>query len=209
MNCSTRSRLSRSWRSAAICSLLALLSACSALGPKPPPSGIDYSQQQRQLAALDQWQLQGKLGIRLPEDAASAYIDWRQQPRSYEIQLSGPLGQGATRISATPDGVTLARAGEAEISAPSAEELMYRTLGWWLPMSDLHYWVRGIPSPTAPTGVMERNENGTLHSLTQSGWLISYLSYQAIPPFLLPARLAISRADIKATLIIKNWQLPQ
>ena len=188
----------------AICFLwLILLAGCS-LHPREPAAVVSSNPQQ--LYALRHWQLRGKLGLRLPDQSGSALLTWKQSGDDFDIFLSGPLGRGSTRITAQGGTVSM-QTDESTVSAGSPEELMQQTLGWWLPVSNLHYWIRGVAVPDLGIAAITRNADLTLASLDQSGWLVAYDSYQAVPPYLLPERVTVERGDIRATLVIKQWQL--
>jgi outer membrane lipoprotein LolB len=189
--------------------LTLLLSGCAL------QSRTDYTQNlaehQRQLAALSHWQLSGKLGIRAPSDSGSASLNWRQDGRRYRIDLSGPLGQKRMLINGRPGRVTLAQAGQKTRSAASAEELIAQVANWNLPVTQLGYWVRGLPSPSSPIEQIQKDERGLITELQQGGWHISYAGYAAQPlngaSLPLPQKIIAQYADLRLTLIARSWQL--
>lgn len=212
-----------SLRPALLAGIVLLLSACasqmpdqsSQLPPIPAAPSIQtqWKDYQQLLGSFGFWNVEGKLGIRTPNDSGSAYLNWKQQPEQFAIHLSGPLGQGSIWIRGDNTQVSLERSGEETLYAPSPEQLMYNAMGWWLPVSDLHYWVKGIPAPDTPIENQQRNDDGTLLSLTQNQWQLSYSRYQQSKGWYLPTKViaqyrpAGQQDAIKLTLIIKNWQL--
>jgi Outer membrane lipoprotein involved in outer membrane biogenesis len=52
--------------------------------------------------AENQFQLQGKIGVRTPQQSGSAFFTWVQQQEEFDIELTGILGAGKTQISGTP-----------------------------------------------------------------------------------------------------------
>ena len=172
--------------------------------PAPPPIVEQWQQYQALLNAIDQWQLQGKLGVRLPDHSGSVYVNWRQQQGDYAIHLSGPLGQGTTWIRGNDSSVELENS-DGKIRAATPEQLMLDSLGWWLPVSDLHYWIRALPAPSASAATLQRNADGTLAQLQQAGWTLLYSGYQAVEGWPLPGRVVARRDDISLTFIIKSW----
>ena len=50
--------------------------------------------------ADNQFQLQGKIGVRTPQQTGSAFFTWVQQQEEFDIELSGILGVGKTRFLA-------------------------------------------------------------------------------------------------------------
>ena len=201
--------------------LLAALLGCSTQPPLTPPTltppTIDtWDRYHARLQGLQHWQLNGKLGVRIAEEGAespprggSAYLHWQQHPDDYAIRLSGPLGQGTTWIKGSPAGVYLEQAGQAPLRADTPEALVSQTLGWDLPISDLFYWVRGIPAPRAPVAGLEKNDSGSLSQLEQSGWQLAFSRYNAVGPWQLPGKIVAVRGGLRLTLIIKDWAIEE
>ena len=183
--------------------LLLWLAGCSTLQP-PAPAPLPALDG----PLLDNWALQGKLGIRQGQRADSATLNWQQQQQHYEIRLSGPLGQGAVAISGEPNQVQMVISGEAEpILATTPEQLMQSQLGWSLPLSQAHYWVQGRPAPRFPTAPLPGG-NG----FSQLGWEVEVLRVVSIElpdggTINLPNRLRLQYGDLRITLLIAQWQL--
>ncbi|GAB3092653.1 outer membrane lipoprotein LolB [Aestuariicella hydrocarbonica] len=181
--------------------------------PAAPSALTQWDDYRTVLGNIAHWQVQGKLGIRVPDHSGSVYFNWKQLPEQFAILLNGPLGQGSTWVRGTDNQVSLEQAGQEARFAATAEQLMYNTLGWWLPVSELNYWVKGIPAPNQPVNQSIHYEDGTLQTLQQNGWDISYPRYQQIDGWQLPGkvvarhRLADQDSDIKLTFIINQWQL--
>jgi len=181
---------------------------------KPPiaPQLSDWDEYQQVLQGIEHWQVQGKLGIRLPNDSGSLYFNWLQHPENFAIHLSGPLGQGASWIrggSPTNNSqqVSLERGKQPPVYADNLETLMQGTLGWSLPVSELHYWVRGIPAPDTPIEQIDHDDSGRLLSLQQQGWKLRFERYKTINSWPLPGKLIAEREPLKLTFIIKSWKL--
>jgi len=188
--------------------LLVLLTGCAHRLPSPPQ---DWSTHSVRVQNLSHWQITGKLGVRIPGDNGSANLRWQNQERQYTLDLSGPFGQGRLLIRGKPGRVTLQQPGEAPLMADSAEDLIYQTTGWTLPVMHLAYWVRGVPAPHHPVARLELDESGRLAELQQAGWHIQYQNYQTVPAgnslLQLPGRVTAEYGDIRLTLIIRQWQL--
>ena len=192
--------------------LLALIAGC-ARQPRQPPEPIDSWEQHRRAAEqLESWQISGKLGVRLPDDNASARLRWRQENEQFRIDLSGPLGQGRMVIRGDGHSVRLIQTGSEPLEAASADELVWQATGWLFPASDLIYWVRGIAAPGGDYRVVEYTPEGLLKTLEQDGWIIYLSRYQRseqlatdIP---LPGQLIAEQQDTRLTLIIHQWKQP-
>lgn len=188
--------------------LLLGLQGCALFQPPatPPPAGtqVSWPNHVRSLTLLQQWQIQGKIGVRTRDDAGSAYIDWNQAQDSFYITLSGPLGQGTTIISGNPTGARLQQSDGTWI-AESPDQLVQEHTGWEIPINNLLYWVKGMPAPGGKP-VSTHNSLGTLATLEQDGWRLIFDQYSPQLGTLLPCRIRIQKDQLQVTLIIKRWQ---
>lgn len=182
---------------------LIIMSGCVSPPPMPPSSTDTLANQQ-----LQNWQIDGKVGIRVNGDAGSAYIQWEQQGDAFRIKLYGPLGQGTTWITGNTQLITLQQPGKDPISAPTAEELMQTALGWSLPVNDFSHWIKGSPAPDQPTQNSGHNADGQLNRFHQSGWDIEYPRLALQQFWHLPQKIIATNPAAKITLIIKEWTLP-
>ncbi|CEA00312.1 outer membrane lipoprotein LolB [Pseudomonas saudimassiliensis] len=157
------------------------------------------------VAPLTHWTLQGKLGVKAPQESGSGTLFWLQQHDQYDIRLSGPLGRGATRIQGSDRGVTLEIAGHPPASAASAESLLEQQIGWRLPVEHLLWWVKGLPAPDSPSR-LQLNPDSQLARLAQAGWTVEYSRYQQVGGLTLPQRLQLSGHNVLLTLVITRWE---
>lgn len=185
--------------------LTLLLAGCARQPLKPIDS---WEAHQKRIVAVENWRISGKLGARFPENSGSARLRWLQQGQHYRIDLSGPFGQGQTRITGTPNSASLRQSGEAPIEADSAQELLWQTTGWLIPVEQLLYWVRGIPDPHSQPTHWQKTSAGLLAELTQKGWHLKYEDYTLVnETWHLPTRIVATRDDIRLTLVIYDWSL--
>lgn len=185
--------------------LAILFSGCA----RQPLQPVDSWEEHRaQISALQNWQINGKLGAKLPEDSGSARLRWHQEPENYRIDLSGPFGQGRMIITGEPGLVKLRQSGEAPLEAASAEELIHQSTGWRLPVDQLLYWVRGIPAPDSRPKAMKKTAQGLLAELEQEGWQLNYSEYRLVDNrWLLPERIVARHREIRLTLVIHQWTI--
>lgn len=188
------------------------LSGCSHLTSNEQVAGTgkpsSWQAHKQVIAPLDAWQINGKIGIRSSQDSGSAVLFWLQRQDYFDIRLSGPLGQGSTRLTGRPGAVSLDIANRGTFQAHSAQALMQQQLGWSLPVEHLLWWVRGLPAPHSKSQV-QLNSDSLLESLEQNNWRIEYLSYRTEDSLQLPERIKLSGADLNITLVIKQWQARQ
>jgi outer membrane lipoprotein LolB len=199
--------------------LLLFMSGCS--GPTRKPVTLSTNQSWSvhlaQVVAVKDWQTKGKLGVKVPNDGGNASIRWQQQPGQYQIDLAGPLGMGKMIINGYQNKVTLNKGGNTPQTAKSAEELLAKNLGWAIPVTQLAYWVRGIPAPKTKPSHFSFNEQGLLSELEQAGWTITYGDYLTVNALTanytqaenlsLPGRIHAQYKDIELTLILREWTL--
>lgn len=194
-------------RALGILGLAALLAACAVTPPRGAPGDAERAWRTRQaaLTALTDWSFTGRIGITLGDQGWHASLYWRQQAESYDIQISGPLGQGVGMLHGGPEGVLLRTSDHKERRAMDAESLLYAQFGWWVPVSGLRYWLRGLPDPqqAAQTTL---DDNGRLTQLQQAGWEIRFTRYAQLADLALPDRLTLSNDRMKVKLIVDAWR---
>ena len=168
--------------------LIALLAcACSSVELKPP-STVEFD-------------LAGRIAARYGNDAFTGNLTWRHAQSGDEMLISTPLGQGVARIVRQGEAVQLTTAEGKQYSAPDAESLTERTLGFRLPLEGMADWVRGRPSPDGPARV-DQAPDGRLRTLEQRGWKVDYLGYEGNRPSLM--RLGHQGVDLR--IAITQWR---
>lgn len=192
-----------------------LLAACSTVPtqlPPTPPADIEQQQSRwlehsEQVGALTHWQLFGKVGLRTADLARSANITWRQEGEHFNINLSGPLGAGATELTGTSASVQVRIAGRGEFHTDNPEQLLREQTGWDLPVTTLLHWIKGVPSPQQDA-TFDLDEWGRLRHLQQAQWELKYPSYQQQETLWLPQKITLYHDEIILTLVIKGWSYP-
>lgn len=152
----------------------------------------------------NQFNLQGKIGVRTPQQSGSAFFTWAQQQDQFDIQLSGILGIGKTQIFGQPGQVELNSSRTGKISAASAEELLEQATGWQAPISYLVDWVQARPA-TAQAQVSTDQQQRPIQFIEQD-WVVD-LSYH--DQQLLPYRLILKQAletgkENRITMLIQD-----
>src|SRR5690606_1965932 len=119
---------------ATLLAILTLLAGCAAQQPRELTQGLGNPAQWQahkvQISQIDGWQITGKLGLKTPDDSGSATLQWLQRQSYFDIRLSGPLGQGASRLTGRPGATELEIANQGRFSAESPEALLEQQLGW-------------------------------------------------------------------------------
>lgn len=183
-----------------------LLTSCANMAPPAIPSSIPFEKREPKMVQIHSWTLQGKIAVQTAKDAGSATIDWSQHQRSYTIAMTGPLGANALHLKGKPGLVILTDSSGKQISASSPEELLANAWGFHLPVSNLNYWIRGLPVPGLPAK-SSYDTSGHISELSQGGWTISYLSYTTVKGTDLPSRMSLIAPGMKVKLIIYTWKI--
>jgi len=89
-----------------------MLAACAGPGIRPGSDDREH------------WQLSGKIGLRGPQLAESAYLNWRQCGDTFDIRISGPLGQTVAKIDGHGAQLRLWFEGREPVSTSDPEALM-------------------------------------------------------------------------------------
>lgn len=184
------------------------LSSCTTITPTSSVSATKISWKERQLTLnrLQNWQLNGKIGVQTARDSGSASVDWKQNHQQFIISLSGPLGSGGLKLTGHPGIVTLDTSDGKHFSANSAEQLLSKQWGWNLPVSHLNYWVRGLPAPSsAYTSQLDSSQR--LSELVQQGWHVQFMSYTRSGNIDLPDKISITSPTLKTKIVIYDWKL--
>ncbi|MEA3141684.1 MAG: outer rane lipoprotein LolB [Gammaproteobacteria bacterium] len=177
------------------------LAGCATTRPAPPRTPWD--QRLIELRRAGGWQLEGRAAVAVGTQGWQATLHWRQSGMIAEVNLSGPFGIGALALKQGPDGLSLN-------GAPPSEAVMAQLqdkLGFDFPLDNLHYWLLGIPNPAAAYE-LTRNAEDRAKTLSQAGWSVVYDRYLPVQGDVLPARLVLSREDVRVRIVIDRWDWP-
>lgn len=160
----------------------------------------------RSAGALTHWELSGKLALRSPSGNTSARVLWQQSRDDSDIRLYGPFGAGSTRIEVRDEAATLTK-GDDAWQADSAASLAREVLDLELPVDELRYWVRALPSPSLPVTERRNSSEGLLSYLEQAGWQLQFDRYRRENNTFLPGKITASQGQTRLTLVINRWKL--
>ena len=194
-----------------------LLAGCASVPELPPVADPQATWQARQarLGDLAAWELRGRLVLRAEDEGAHASLHWVRRGEAHRLSLAGPFGGGRVRVTFDAQRAELREANGNVHYDESAQGLLARTTGWWLPVEDLNFWVLGLPAPGSRART-ELDARGRLRLLEQQGWRIEFLEYAVVNGYELPRRLFVRRtadaaADhgrLEARIAIEHWTLP-
>lgn len=176
-----------------------VVAACARLPTRPVSP---WAQRERELQGWQAWQLEGRVAAALGTQGWQATLNWQQDDQTSRVRLAGPFGLGAMSIVQSPDGLSLNGAPPTD----AILEQLHAQIGFDLPFQQLHFWLLGVPDPSLPSDLQE-NPQGRLQQVSQAGWLVSYDGYQDVAGDVLPARLVLTRPNVRVKVIIDHWAL--
>lgn len=194
----------------------AVLAGCATTAPV----GVPYAKAPSQLAArwhrhkaaldaISQFTLNGRVAAK-GSFGLSGSLYWRQNGHHFRARFSGPFGAGAVDIAGDAYVVQI-RSGKKRYVTSDPQSFLLKQFGWTLPLQGLRYWALGLPAPeavgAAPAKLM-LNPDGTLRSVSQSGWILDYLAYQSAGPnaaYRLPKTLVMHGSNTEFRVIIDRW----
>lgn len=189
--------MQQTWILAVLMSSSLLVSGCQSFKPK----AITLPQNSQ---AQTQFNLQGKIGIRTPEQTGSAFFSWAQQDDQFAIELTGILGVGKTIIEGKPGEVMLNSAKTGQIRAATPEELLKQATGWQAPITHLVSWVQARPA--TPTAQVQHDTAGRNSQIMEDGWQVS-LNYEGdaqLPNKLVMLQNLDNTQQNRITMLIQN-----
>lgn len=175
-----------------------LLSSCASLRPAMHPAGWPA-----RLAVLQRsahWEMQGRAAVAIGSRGWQASVDWRQCGMNTVVHLAGPMGVGATVLRLAADGLSI---NDAPPSRDDAAAMQQR-FGFDLPVSNLRFWLLGVPDPDSPFRVSFNLQNRAAQ-LAQAGWQIEYLRYRPFDGDWLPGLLVLRGEGVRVRIIIDRW----
>jgi outer membrane lipoprotein LolB len=170
-----------------------------------PNTQTSESHSKKQATTVSAWEISGALSAKKQNKGWSASLYWLQQgPNTYQIRLFGPLGGGAIIIEKKGATITYVD-GSKKLTADNADNLFQQQTGLRLPVSDLYYWVRGLPAPGQVTS--SEYEGGYLARLRQAGYDIDYTRYVSVSDVRLPETIRLQGHGTVIKLVIKHWKI--
>jgi len=189
--------------------------SCATPLPRPPANQLERLWQAREsaLSPIQYWELRGRLAVLVDGRGGQASLTWKRNAAQHDIRLNGPFGRGAVRVTQNETGARLLDSEQRVFHAVNAEALLYDYTSWRLPLTNLNFWVRGIPVPDLPSR-QELDDAGRLLTLHQQGWLVQYQGYAQSGIHELPSRLTLTYTvnpenldtpPMEVRIVIDHW----
>ncbi len=191
--------------------ILTLLSffivACSTLPATNAPLNqtLTWPERQAALQQIQSWHINGLISVRNNQQQQSANVIWKQNGQDYTISIWGPLGFGGLILEGQPGFVRLTEDNGQKLTASTPEELMSKTSHWILPVSNLYFWIRGIPAPHTPAQ-LQFDQYHHLQILNQQDWKIFYQRYTGVQDIDLPSVIILSHPPLLIKIVMSQWK---
>ena len=187
--------MSRWW-----CVVLVAVMTAGCAGPlRAPESGLRPDP-----GALTRWSASGRMAIASNGEGGSGSFDWAQDGGTTRLDLRGPLGTGAVRLTLTPESLSLADGSGQVLDASAAEADLRSRLGTDLPWGELRYWLLGLPAPGQPAAVQDASA-APWRVIEQAGWRLSYESFAEAQGYSLPQRFTAERPSVRVRVVVDRW----
>lgn len=189
--------------------LLLLFATGCAIQPPVSDAALSSAWQQNKLKLeqVHNWNLSGRIAIRLQKDNSSASLSWQQKGQDYVIRIIGPFGRGTLELEGNREGVTMRDADNQLLHARDPETLLENYLGWQVPLTGLNFWIRGLPDPGMEIKTLLLDAQSRISELSQADWQISYGHYMQADELSLPQKLELQNQQLKVKVFIRQWEL--
>ena len=193
-----------------ITALLLLAFVFSGCARAPVESRIipSWDTRRDELMRLDSWDLKGRIAVRTQNESGSGSLFWVQRRDMFDIRVIAPLTGRVYELSGGAGSVTLRTPDKNTLQAEGAETLLRQTEGWYFPVSELIYWIRGLPAPALQVDSLLLDEENRVSALNQGGWSIRYKNYLRTGANSMPARLDLENEHVRVRLSVREWNLP-
>jgi len=187
--------------------LVLLISGC-ALQRQVPGTNVAWDTRRGELAAIDGWDLRGRIAVKSADGGGQGRIDWQQRREEAQLSVSGPFGLGAWQIRFNEREIFVTD-GSGEVAASyagpdAADRFLEAQLGWSFPAVSARYWLLGIPAPGLP--YRERyDDDGWLIAIEQQGWSVRYEGFSERETHWLPRKISVENDSGRLRLVLDEF----
>ncbi|MBS1270667.1 MAG: Outer-membrane lipoprotein LolB [Gammaproteobacteria bacterium] len=203
-----------------------LLAAGCTVAPLRPPADNPreaWNRRMQAMKAVDEWALRGKLAVKTNKRGDTVNMYWRRDQGDHNINLYGPMGAGRVVLILDEQGAVLKDGKDKTYYDDSAEDLLYRVVGWRVPFEPMQHWVLGVAAPDSRYEA-KLDDWGRLAVLTQNGWKIRFLDYRYHDGQDMPRKMVMNTLPgsepivggevgendtIQVKAVIRRWDWPQ
>jgi outer membrane lipoprotein LolB len=174
-----------------ICISLLILSSCTMFYDVSIDKPAGYVQPQ---VVEPNFNISGRFFIKTAHKNNYGNFTWDKLQDNESLAFRTPIGQTVAQITIESGVATLAHKDKV-YSGEDLDTMMQNHLGFTLPMSQLHYWIKGVPLPNVP--ITKKLTSG----FVQLGWDVEYLQWHD-PNH--PHIIKCSKEDLVIKLLIEK-----
>jgi outer membrane lipoprotein LolB len=180
-----------------------ILTGCTHIAPKSNQY-IAWQQRQTDLQNYNKWNIAGKLSVTRNNNKRDiASFTWQQDQQAYALKISAPLNLHTVTITGNKNQAEFCQSGKKCIKNHSIDKLFFDLLGWSLPFSNLHCWIKSLPAPTKTSG-NQFDVYGHLIAFKQYGWLVQYADFKKTTLYDLPSVIKLQNQDFSIKIKINS-----
>lgn len=191
-----------------IFSMLLIIYGCALKPPVAVPEN-NWQQQQQQLYSIDQWQVEGRIGVKTIDQGFTANLNWQHQPDNQQLRIYGSFGKTYAEINQNADFAILKISADETYQSTDIESLVHKVLGYSLPVDQLEYWIMGLPAP-GNDSALTFDKLGYPETMNYQQWKVSYNNYQRFGTFgdhYLPTKITLTDGEVTLKLSLRNWSM--
>lgn len=186
--------------------LLVFLSAC-AQAPVENRRIPSWDARMDELMGMETWNLKGRIAVRTRDESGSGSLHWTQRRDEYDLRVIAPFSGRVYELSGAAGTVSLRAPDNRVLQAGDAESLLQQAAGWRFPVSEMVFWIRGLPAPSLQVDRLLLDGDNRVSELSQGGWSIRYKRYIGVNGISLPARLDLENEQVRVRLSVREWNL--
>ncbi|MCP4078143.1 MAG: outer membrane lipoprotein LolB [Gammaproteobacteria bacterium] len=172
-----------------------------------------WYQRQQQLSTVQNWEIRGRVALFVDDKVYNLGLDWRLDKDLSSLKLEAPLGQGLIQLEKKDSQVTLLTSEGKTYNGQNAEQVLYQSTGWSIPVEGLRSWIKGI-NHNQSDYLPDIDSTGKAVSMHQDDWRISFLQYKKSQlannyTSVLPRKIYMKRDNLALKIVIDQWQAQQ
>lgn len=180
-----------------------ILAGCTHITPKSNQC-IAWQQRQANLQTYNKWTITGKLSVTHNNKRDIASFTWQQDQQTYALKISAPLNLYTVKITGNKNQTEFCQSGKECIKIHSIDKLSFDLFNWNLPFSNLHYWIKSLPTPITKASDKQFDICGHLIAFKQHGWLVKYTDFQNTNTQDLPNIIKLQNQDFLIKIKINS-----
>ncbi len=168
-----------------------LLSSCAHWYDKQVDIPANYHRPQQ----IDRdFAINGRFAIKSGSDNYYGNFSWQHALDKDKLDMYTPFGVTVAQIK-IESGISQLITDNKTYTGADNDKILEEHLGFTLPLAYLHYWIQGVPLPSAPL------EGRLASGFNQLQWSVEYLSWQDTNH---PQIVQLSHENLRIKLLI-NW----